>query len=61
MGPRDVNSPEMSVEKNEHAVYMTYASSIDDVEVYFKAVQRELQEALDEGLILVERQEVFLV
>ena len=41
--------------------FVVCASPIPESQDYFQALQRELQSALDEGVILVERQEVLLL
>jgi hypothetical protein len=35
-------------------------SPVTEAEAYFRALREELQTALDEGVILVERQEVWI-
>lgn len=48
-------------EMNYNAYYTVYSAPLRKSEAYFRALQRELQTALDEGVILIERQEVWLV
>ncbi|HYT90807.1 MAG TPA: hypothetical protein VEL76_19010 [Gemmataceae bacterium] len=48
-------------ELNEHMPLMVYAAPLPASDDYFRALQRELQDALDEGLILVERLEATLL
>ncbi|HEV3119868.1 MAG TPA: hypothetical protein VGY58_22605 [Gemmataceae bacterium] len=45
---------------NTHIPMIVYASAVAATEDYFAALRRELQAALDQELILVERQEVWL-
>jgi hypothetical protein len=48
------------MELNTHIPMIVYASAVAATEDYFAALRRELQAALDQELILVERQEVWL-
>jgi hypothetical protein len=48
------------MEMNTHCTMIVYAAAVTAAENYFTALRRELQEALDQELILVERQEVWL-
>ncbi len=48
------------MEINTHQPLIAYAAAIAAAEHYFAALRRELQDALDQELILVERQEVWL-
>jgi hypothetical protein len=45
---------------NYNAYFVVLASPLPDAEVYFRALRDELENALDEGVILVERQEVWI-
>jgi hypothetical protein len=49
-----------AMEVNTHHPMIVYAAPIAAAEHYFAALRRELQDALDQELILVERQEVWL-
>jgi hypothetical protein len=60
-GLRDPRRPEQEPEMNYNAFYVVYSSPVRRAERYFQVLQRELQAALDEGVILIERQEVWLV
>src|SRR5262245_17023542 len=60
-GLRDPRRPDREPEMNFNAYFVVYASPLPEAERYFQALQRELQTALEEGVILVERQEVWLV
>jgi hypothetical protein len=51
----------MSLELNKNASFVVYARPITASDRYFEGLQQELQDALDQGLVLVERQEVFLL
>jgi hypothetical protein len=61
VGARDVTDIPGTLEQNEHAVFEVYAAPIHASNEYFRAVRRELQDALGEGVILIERQEVTLI
>jgi hypothetical protein len=59
-GLRDPNDPS-SIEFNKHIPHVVYARAIKAADVYFENLQHELQACLDQGIVLVERQEVILV
>ena len=61
VGARDPTDVPGTREQNEHAVFEVYAAPIPASHEYFRAVRRELQDALNEGVILIERQLVTLV
>jgi hypothetical protein len=46
---------------NKNLPFVIYAQPIAASDRYFERLQQEAQEALDQGLVLVERQEVFLL
>jgi hypothetical protein len=48
------------VELNKHAPFVVYAAAMTPSELYFQTLRHELQEALAQEIILVERQEVWL-
>lgn len=48
------------IELNIHYPMVVYAAAVAASENYFAALRKELQEALDQETILVERQEVWL-
>jgi hypothetical protein len=60
-GARDPRKPKETLETNTHAVYRIYAPAASVSDHYFQALRAELQEALVEGIILVERQEGMLL
>lgn len=60
LGLRELNKPE-TLEANRHLPFMVYARPIAAADKYFERLQQELQEALGQGLVLVERQEAFLI
>jgi hypothetical protein len=60
-GLRDPERPDDQPEMNYNANFVAYAAPIPESDRYFRALQIELQEALVEGVILIERQEVFLL
>lgn len=41
--------------------YVVYAAPSREADDYFRALQRELQDALEEGVILIEKQQVSLL
>ena len=49
-----------AIEVNTHQPLIVYAAAVARAEHYFAALRRELQDALDQEVILVERQEVWL-
>jgi hypothetical protein len=61
VGARDPADVVGTLESNEHAVYEVYAAPIHASDEYFRAVRRELEDALGEGVILIERQFVTLI
>lgn len=50
-----------TLEQIEHVAFEVYAAPVQESDDYFRAVRRELQEALAEGVILIERQQVALL
>ncbi len=60
-GARDPRKPKKTLELNQHAYFMVYAAPIRASDEYFLALQRELADALVEGVILVERQDVTIL
>jgi hypothetical protein len=61
IGARNPGKPEQTQEENEHTAFEVYAAPIQEADDYFRAVRKELQEALGEGVILIERQEIKLI
>ncbi len=59
-GLRDPNHPEQEPESNYNAYFVVLASAGASTDSYFRALRAELQDALDEGVILVERQVVWI-
>jgi hypothetical protein len=60
-GARDPQRPGETLEENEHAIFEVYAAPIQESDDYFRALRQELQEALGEGVILIERRDVMLL
>lgn len=60
-GARDPRKPQKSGEMNKHTSFVVYAAAVRASDEYFLALQRELGEALVEGVILVERQDVTIL
>ncbi len=61
VGARDPMDVVGTGEQNEHAMFEVYAAPIHASDEYFRAVRRELEDALGEGVILIERQHVTLI
>ena len=59
-GLRDPNHPEQQPEMNYNAYFAVLTSPVPEAEAYFRALRHELEIALDEGVILVERQDVWI-
>lgn len=59
-GLRDSDKPEQLPEMNYNAYFSVLASPVPAADAYFRALREELQTALDEGVILVERQEIWI-
>jgi hypothetical protein len=59
-GLRDPDRPESEPESNYNASFVVLASPGPAADRYFRALRNELQDALDEGVILVERQVVWI-
>jgi hypothetical protein len=60
-GARDPRKPRKTQEVNKHAYFMVYAAAIRAADDYFIALRDELADALVEGVILVERQDVTIL
>lgn len=60
-GCRDPRRPRETLETNKHAAYLVYAPAAYVSDHYFQALRAELQEALGEGIVMVERQEALLL
>jgi hypothetical protein len=60
-GARDPLHPSATPELNEHAAFEVLASATHHSDVYFTALRRELEEALGEGVILIQRFEATLI
>ncbi len=59
-GPRDPTDLNRPLEMNYNTGFAVLASPIPEADAYFRALRQELQDALDEGVILVERQEAWI-
>jgi len=59
-GLRDPDHPEHEPEMNYNAYFVVLASPGPVPDRYFRALRNELQDALDEGVILVERQVIWI-
>jgi hypothetical protein len=60
-GARDPGDPAATLEQNEHVAFEVFASATHQSDVYFSALRRELEEALCEGVILIQRLEMTLI
>ncbi len=60
-GPRCPTDPAEEPQLNYNAFFVVYAARGQASQNYFQALQHELASALNEGLILIERQEVVLL
>ncbi len=60
-GCRDPRRPRETLETNNHAAYVLYAPAAYVSDQYFQALRSELQDALVEGIVMVERQEALLL
>ena len=60
-GARDPDNVAETTEHNLHVSFEVYAAPVPESAEYFRALRRELQEALLEGVILIERQHVTLI
>lgn len=61
VGARDPSNVSNTLEQNEHIAFEVYAAPVQDSDDYFRALRLELQRALQEGVILIERQQVTLI
>lgn len=61
VGARDPADVAGTLEQNEHIAFEVYAAPVQEADEYFRALRRELEEALQEGVILIERQQVTLI
>lgn len=61
VGARDPLNVTNTLEQNEHIAFEVYAAPVQDSDDYFRALRGELQQALREGVILIERQQVTLI
>lgn len=61
VGARDPSNVADTLEQNEHVAFEVYAAPVQDSDDYFRTHRGELQQALQEGVILIERQQVMLI
>jgi hypothetical protein len=59
-GLRDPEKSEEPPEMNVNAYLVVLVSPVPQSEAYFRALREELEDALDEGVILIERQQVWI-
>jgi len=57
-GARDPRRPKQTQVVNRHAYFTVYAAAVPASDEYFLALQKELAEAVAEGVNLIERQDV---
>jgi hypothetical protein len=60
-GARDPARPAATREFNRHATFTIYAAARGVSDEYFRALRRELEDALAEGVILIECQDVTIL
>jgi hypothetical protein len=60
-GARDRRKPRRTRELNKHACFLVYAAAVRASDEYFLALQSASAEALVEGVMLVERQDVTIL
>src|SRR5262245_23043197 len=58
-GLRDPKKPD-TIEMNFNAYFAVLVSPVPEAEAYFRALREELEDALVEGVILIERQDVWI-
>jgi hypothetical protein len=61
VGARDPSNVIGTLEQNEHVAFEVYAAPVQESDNYFRAIRQELQDALQEGVILIERHQVTLI
>src|SRR5262249_26569602 len=61
IGARDPRRPRETLETNLHEVFQVYAPQAPVSDQYFQALRFELQAALAEGQVLIEREDVLLL
>jgi hypothetical protein len=61
VGARDPADVAGTLEQNDNVAFEVYAAPVQEADDYFSALRRELQEALQEGVILIERQHLTLL
>lgn len=59
-GLRDPADPSRSLEMNYNTYFVVLVSPVPEADAYFRALREELEAALDEGVILIERQEAWI-
>ncbi|SRR6266536_1693129 len=59
-GLRDPEDPQVESELNVNMCFAVLASPLSQSDTYFRALREELETALDEGVILVERVQVWI-
>jgi hypothetical protein len=60
VGARDPANVAGTLEENQHIAFEVYAAPVQEAADYFRFLRDELEEALREGVILIERQQVTL-
>jgi hypothetical protein len=61
IGARDPADVVRTLEHSEHVAFEVYAAPVQESDDYFRTMRHQLEEALREGVIFVERQQVTLV
>jgi hypothetical protein len=60
-GARDPRKPKQTLELNKHAFFTVYAAAVRASDEFFLALQKELGDALVEGVILAFHQDVTIL
>lgn len=61
VGARDPADVAGTLEENEHIAFEVYAAPLHESDEYFRSLRRMLEESLQEGVILIERQQSTLI
>jgi hypothetical protein len=61
IGARDPSKVTETLEQNGHIAFEVYAAPVQEADDYFRSLRAELEAALREGVILLERQQVTLI
>ncbi len=59
-GLRDPTKPRQIPQMNYNSYFSVLSSPVPKADLYFRALREELEDALDEGAILIERHDVWI-